>query len=152
MGRDQEDSVMHRHLGLLVAVALSACAFDGKPSAPPKDASQSFMAAINSKDLSAAMSHWSDDAQLLFIRGRDSGALSREQIQESYQRLFEEEGSPRLNIVVGGTEVDAGEAREWGLFYLGRSAGCYVLIRRASDDWKIYREWIVEPCVPNHPP
>ena len=37
-------------------------------------------------------------------------------------------------------------AHEWGSFRIGDSTGCYVILRRAVDSWKIHREWIVEPC------
>lgn len=93
------------------------------------------------------MDHWAEGAELHFLYGDERSAiLSREAIRENYEHMFEESEAPHLEIRVDGFERSGDVAHEWGSFTMGESAGCYVILRRGADDWKISREWIVEPC------
>ena len=128
-------------------VTISGCVPAGSESGPPPDASQSFANAINSQDIESAMAHWSDDALMYFQIGDASAAVvSRDEIRQNYEHMFEDKHAPKLEIRVDGSDRIGDIAHEWGAFTIGDSIGCYVVLRRAIDDWKIYREWVVEPC------
>lgn len=132
---------------VFLVITVVGCSSIRHKHAPPADASSAFVAAVNSKDIEAAMAHWSNDT-LLYIQAGSGGTeiVSREDIRRNYARMFEDVDAPPLAIHVAGTEVTGSVAHEWGTFSLGDSIGCYVLLRRSVDDWKIFREWIVEPC------
>ena len=131
----------------LLLVWLYGCDSTSSTTQPSKDASDSFANAINNQDIEAAMAHWSDDAVMYFQSGEEETAVvSRDEIRENYEHMFDEEHVPTLEIRVDGIDRSGDVAHEWGSFKIGDSTGCYVLVRRAIDDWKIYREWIVEPC------
>ena len=137
-----------RYLALcFVVTSLSGCDTTSSNTEPSKDASESFANSINNKDIEAAMTHWSDDAVMYFQSGdEETAVVSRDEIRENYKHMFDEEHVPTLEIRVDGTDRTGDIAHEWGSFKIGDSAGCYVLVRRAIDNWKIHREWIVEPC------
>lgn len=126
---------------------LVSCGGAAVRSAPPHDSGKSFADAVNSNDIEAAMAHWSEGA-VLYIQsgGSDAVAISRAEIRANYERLFESSDAPKLEIRVDRIEQVGDSAHEWGSFKMGESVGCYVIFRRAIDDWKIYREWIVDPC------
>lgn len=95
------------------------------------------------------MAHWSEDAVLHIQSGDNKSAMvSREDIRKNYEALFQEERVRTLEIRVDGQDRVGDTAYEWGAFTIGDSTGCFVLLRRAADDWRIYREWIVGPCDP----
>ena len=131
----------------LVSLPIWGCVIARHNSEPSADVSESFAQAINSRDLDAAMSHWSEDA-VLYIQSGSGGAtvVSRTEIQENYEEMFAEKRPPELRIRVDGTERSGDVLHEWGSFAIGESTGCYVLLRRSVDDWKIHREWVVQPC------
>lgn len=140
---------MNRSLTVLafLLVSLFGCVTPNGDSEQPRFGSESFVNAINSQDLDAAMAHWSDDALMYFQHGdAKATVVSRDDIRENYEHMFEEEDAPTLEIHVDGSDRVGDIAHEWGSFTMGDSTGCYVLFRRAIDDWKIHREWIVEPC------
>lgn len=131
----------------LTLISLSACNSNTSRYEPPEDASASFAKAINSQDIEAAMAHWSDDALLYFMSGDEvSTVVPRDAIQENYEHMFSDEHAPTMQIRVDGTERFDDIIHEWGSYKIGESTGCYVLMRRAVDGWKIHREWLVEPC------
>lgn len=132
---------------ICVLASISGCNASSSDTDPPIDASESFANAINSRDIESAMAHWSEDA-VLYFQSRDEKAsmVSREDIRKNYENLFQEEQVPTLKIRVDGLDRVGDTAYEWGEFTIGDSAGCYVLLRRAADSWRIYREWIVDPC------
>ena len=128
-------------------VSLSGCNTASSVTESPTDASKSFANAINSQDIEAAMAHWSDDALMYFQSGDAEAAIvSRDQIRENYEHMFQDDHVPTLEIRVDGFDRVGDIAHEWGSFTIGESTGCYVLVRRAVDGWKVHREWIVEPC------
>lgn len=134
-------------LTVLVALAsLTGCATAVTYSEPPSNASESFSTAVNSRDIEATMAHFSEDAILILHSEVETAEVSRDEIRANYEKLFQEETAPNLEIRVEGIEGGRGIAHEWGSFKVGDSAGCYVLVRRGIDNWKIYREWIVQPC------
>ncbi len=137
-----------RQLALcILLVSVSGCDTTTSNTGPSKDVSESFANAINSQDIEAAMVHWSDDALMYYQSGdAEAAVVSRDEIRENYEHMFEEEPVPTLEIRVDGLDRIGDIAHEWGSFKIGSSTGCYVLLRRAVDDWKIHREWIVEPC------
>ena len=131
----------------VLLVIVTGCASVAYDSEPQRYASGSFADAINGKDIEAAMAHWSEDALLYFQAGGQAlFGSSPDQIRKNYEQLFKEENLPPFSIQVQGMEILGEIAHEWGTFRFGETNGCYLIVRRAVDDWKIYREWIVEPC------
>lgn len=93
------------------------------------------------------MAHWSEDAELIFLTGSEVAAVAtRDDIRQNYVAMFAEDNPPRLDIQVDGTERSGDVVHEWGLFTIGESTGCFVVVRRKSDGWEISREWIFQPC------
>ena len=107
-----------------------------------------FASAVNEKDLEAVVSFWSEDAELIFLPGNDDHAISgRQSLRDFYEHVFESGRNETMVIVVAGFERVGDEVREWGSYKIGTDvSGCYVILRRKSDEWRIYREWLVEPC------
>jgi ketosteroid isomerase-like protein len=137
-----------RHSRLVfLLISAAGCGTVRNDAGPPTDASELFAYAINNQNIDAAMAHWSADALLYFQSGdAEAATVSRDEIRENYEHMFEEDHIPILKIRVDGFDQSGDIAHEWGSFKIGNSVGCYVLLRRAIDNWKIHREWIVEPC------
>ncbi len=130
-----------------ILALLTGCAINDVGSMPPAGVGESFAKAVNDRDIEAVMGHWSEDALLFFLTGEEEpSVVTREEIRDNYEHMFAGDHAPRLTIRVEGTELLGEIAHEWGSFEFGESNGCYVIVRRKADDWKIYREWIVEPC------
>lgn len=64
-----------------------------------------------------------------------------------YEEAFSSEHYETMVILVKVYEVVGNQIREWGTYKVGDSpGGCYVILRHKDDGWRIYREWLVEPC------
>jgi hypothetical protein len=111
---------------VFLLISAAGCGTVRNDAGPPTDASELFAYAINNQNIAAT--------------------VSRDEIRENYEHMFEEDHIPILKIRVDGFDQSGDIAHEWGSFKIGNSVGCYVLLRRAIDNWKIHREWIVEPC------
>ncbi len=97
-------NTLQRILVFLV-VSLFGCASTKISSGPPPDASESFADAINSQNIEAAMAHWSDGAFMYFQSGdAEAVVVSREEIRENYEHMFEEGHGPSLTIRVDGSD------------------------------------------------
>ena len=107
-----------------------------------------YSAAVNGRDLEAVLSFWSNDAELVFLPGGEGHTISGHAgLRSFYEEVFSSDHHETLSITVTGMEVEGDLIREWGSYEIGSEVkGCYVILRRKSDDWKVYREWLVEPC------
>ncbi len=121
---------------------------DGTDGFDAQRIADGYSAAANSKDLEAVLSYWSDDAELVFLPGGDGQTISGHAgLRHFYEEVFSSDHHETMTITVTDVEVEGDLIREWGAYEIGSEVrGCYVIVRRRSDGWKVYREWLVEPC------
>ena len=129
-------------LSLGIAFADEISGFDAQRFA------DDYSAAVNRKDLELVLSFWSEGAELIFLPGGEDHAVSgQHELRRFYEEAFSSDHHDTMAITVSGAEMEGGLIREWGSYKIGSEvSGCYVILRRKSDGWKIYREWLVEPC------
>ena len=107
-----------------------------------------YSTAVNNRDLETVVSFWSADAELVFLPGGEGHTISGHLgLRRFYEEVFSSDHHETMAIAVSGVEMEGDLIRECGMYEIGSEVrGCYVILRRKSDGWKVYREWLVEPC------